>query len=216
MNLYQRHRARRHSQFKQPTQNIQVASKPQSSRLPIKRITVHYAHTSVSQLMITHGVRLIQKTHGKGVVRICARTVPQLRNTATILYPLINENLIEEVGMPLKYAYKMKSLVLFIKPQDQKATEIIESRFRNSGFNYHITVFDVKNPYLKEEEALKKPKAIKIEETNDEVPSVNQVLPKHSVKAADEVHIEEKYHFVLMGVIISSIFYLTHMFLMQS
>lgn len=122
---------------------------PVRPKLPIKRISVQYAHVSVSQLLQHHKIRYIQKTHGKGVVRICSRTVAQLQNTAIIIEKVIDENLIEEIGMPLDWFYKMKSLILFIKPVDQNATMQIEKKFRNSGLNFHITVFDVKNPYLK-------------------------------------------------------------------
>jgi hypothetical protein len=120
----------------------------ESPRLPVKRISVQYAHVSVSRLLQQHKIRYIRKTHGKGVVRICSRTVTQLQHTAIIVAKIIDENLIEEIGMPLDYAYKMKSLVLFIKPVDKDATRKIEKKFRNSGLKFHITVFDVKNPYV--------------------------------------------------------------------
>jgi hypothetical protein len=41
----------------------------------VKRISVQYAHVSVSRLLQQQKIRYIRKTHGKGVVRICSRTV---------------------------------------------------------------------------------------------------------------------------------------------
>jgi len=141
-----RHRRRR-------TNNEQPPREKGRPRLPVKRISVQYAHISVSQLLQNRSIRCIQKTHGKGVVRVCSRTVSQLQNTAIILEKLIDENLIDEIGMPLDYAYKMKSLVLFIKPKDTNATEKIEMKFRSSGLNYHLTIFDVKSVQERLEEA---------------------------------------------------------------
>ena len=40
----------------------------------------------------------------------------QIKNIPLIIKELIQCNLIKEIGMPLEYAYKMKSLLLFLKP----------------------------------------------------------------------------------------------------
>merc|ERR1712034_284431 len=101
-----------------------------------------YAHTCVSRLLRQTKVHHVCKTEGKDVVRICSRTIAQLQSINTILKELIQHNYIEEIGMPLDYSYKFKSLVLFIKPFDVKCSEKIASKFRNSGLNFHITVFD--------------------------------------------------------------------------
>lgn len=153
-------------------------------RLPVKRISVQYAHISVNQLLQNRDIRCIQKTHGKGVVRVCSRTVSQLQNTAIILEKLIDENLIDEIGMPLDYAYKMKSLVLFIRPKNMDATEKIEMKFRSSGLNYHLTVFDVKSVQERLEEA--KPTENKSQEiiprklTTVSQKEATQTIPKKS------------------------------------
>jgi len=74
-----------------------------------------YAHTCVSRLLRQTKVHHVCKTEGKDVVRICSRTIAQLQSIHTILKELIQHNYIEEIGMPLDYSYKFKSLVLFIK-----------------------------------------------------------------------------------------------------
>jgi hypothetical protein len=126
--------------------NEKQRSKQQRLSIPVKRLSVQYAHTCVSRLLHKEGTRKVKITHGKDVVRICSRTVGQLQHTTPLLKELLQYDYIEEIGMPLDYAYKMKSLVLFIKPIDAECSKKIECFFRNSGFNFHITVFDVKNP----------------------------------------------------------------------
>lgn len=119
-------------------------------RLPVKRISVQYAHVSILKLLRENKIRYIEKTHGKGVVRICSRTIAQLQNCSLIMGKLIDEDLVKEIGMPITYAYKMKSLVLFIKPKHLDATDKIERAFRESELGFHITVFDVKTQEQKE------------------------------------------------------------------
>merc|ERR1712096_81462 len=64
-------------------------------------------------------------------------------------------DLIEEVGMPLKYSYKMKTLVLFIKPTNMDSQEKLDREFQTSSFGYHHFVInsDVK---ISEKETTKK------------------------------------------------------------
>jgi len=130
---------------KQSTKKKRVKSR--AAKLPMKRLSVQYAHVCISQALHEAKVHHVLKTQGKDVVRICSRTTSQLQSTNAILKELLKHNYIEEVGMPLDYNYKFKSLVLFIKPFDVKCSEKIASKFRDSGLNFHITVFDVMTPH---------------------------------------------------------------------
>lgn len=138
---------------KQSTNKKQFKTK--KKKMPFKRMAVKYAHASVARELRQAKVPHVLKAHGKDVVRIICRTVVQLQNLNTILKEFIQHNHIEEIGMPLYWAYKMKQLVLFIKPINVKFSKEIENKFKNSGLHFHITVFDVKNPYAKNKNSSK-------------------------------------------------------------
>jgi len=164
---------------------------------------VRYAHACISQTLHEEKVNHVSRTQGNDVVRICSRTVPQLENLNAILKELLQHNYIEEIGMPLNYAYKMKSLVLFIKPFDARCSEfseIITSKFKNSGLNFHITVFDViyphhankkRNTQTPDDEPkikiFKQLEAKATAKTPDDEPKIKQL----EAKATDAVVVEE-------------------------
>merc|ERR1712096_63571 len=111
----------------------------------VKILAVQHAHECVSRTLRERKIRHVLRTQGNDVVRICCKTIAQLQSINAILNELMHHMYIQEIGMPLNYAYKMKSLVLFIKPFDVTCSKKIESKFKNSGLNFHITVFDASN-----------------------------------------------------------------------
>jgi hypothetical protein len=136
---------------------IKKRLKSSKIKLPGRRISVKYAHACVSKELHQAKIPHLKKTHGKNVVRIICRTSIQLQNLNPILKQIIQHKYIEEIGMPLNWIYTMKQLVVFIKPFDAKCSKKIEDKFRNSGFNFHVTVFDVENTCAKNEKLFKIP-----------------------------------------------------------
>jgi hypothetical protein len=114
--------------------------------LPVKRIAVEKAHNSISQLLEHYYIPQVKKVFGTGIIRVCCRTVPQLDNIPLILHELIKFHLIEEIGMPLEYSYKMKSLVLFLKPRSEPASSKLDRVFQRCTFAYHHLVVEVLHP----------------------------------------------------------------------
>lgn len=126
------------------------------SRIPIKRLAVHSAYYSLREIFHEFNIPCVKRTFGTGIVRICCRSLIQLDNITLIMKELLEGDLIEEIGMPLEYAYKMKTLVLFIKPTDFASTEKLAELFENSSFHYHHIVINVKRFTFLEEENSKK------------------------------------------------------------
>merc|ERR1711925_5352 len=90
------------------------------------------------------------ETFGLGIIRVCCRTVGQLDNIALIMQEFLKNDLIEEVKMPLEYFYKMRSLVLFLKPMDVMSSMKMDYVFKKSSFEYHHLVIDIENPAAEE------------------------------------------------------------------
>jgi hypothetical protein len=126
------------------------------SRIPIKRLAVHSAYYSLREIFHEFSIPCVKKTIGTGIVRICARSLVQLDNITLIMKELLEVNLIEEIGMPLEYAYKMKTLVLFLKPADFSSSMKLEHVFEKCSFKYHYIVIDVKYPVSSAKEKIKK------------------------------------------------------------
>jgi hypothetical protein len=136
---------------------IKKRFKSSKMKMPIRRLAVKYAHGCVSRQLHRAKIPHLKRTHGNDVVRIICRTRIQLQHLNAVFKEIIQHKYIEEIGMPLHWAYKMKQLVVFIKPFDAKCSKKIEDKFKNCGLNFHITVFDVKNPYAKDENTSKIP-----------------------------------------------------------
>jgi len=128
----------------------------QQPRIAIKRITVNIAYYSLREIFHEFNIPCVKRTFGTGIVRICCRSLIQLDNITLIMKELLEGDLIEEIGMPLEYAYKMKTLVLFIKPTDFASTEKLAELFENSSFHYHHIVINVKRFTFLEEKNSKK------------------------------------------------------------
>jgi hypothetical protein len=142
------------------------------------------------------------------VVRICSRTIGQLESTNSILQELLQHNYIKEVGMPLNYAYKMKSLVLFIKPFDANCSEKIESKFKKSGLNFHITVFDVIDPHQKNKNKSQTPddepkikiKKMEAQPTAKVLEKIQQIEESRNATQKDKYALWEAFRTLLLNI----------------
>jgi len=114
--------------------------------VPIRRTAVKNANASLHKLLRGFNVPAVQKTFGTQIVRVCCRTVVQLENISLIMKELLISDLIQEVGMPLQYSYKMKTLVLFIKPVNVESTIRLNHVFRECSFKYNHDVIVVGYP----------------------------------------------------------------------
>jgi len=116
-----------------------------------KRIAVENAHSSLRQILEEFNIPCVKETFGSGIVRVCCRSVVQLENITLIMKELLKAHLIEEVRMPLEYAYKMGSLVLFLNPVDIQSNKILDRVFKTCLFKYHHTVVDIEYPAEEDE-----------------------------------------------------------------
>lgn len=83
-------------------------------------------------------------------MRVCCRTIQQLDNIAAILKEVMKFDFIMEIGMPLEYFYKMKSLVLFIKPKNKHLANSIVRVF----YRYPNMIVETKDPSVSTEKKL--------------------------------------------------------------
>jgi CRISPR/Cas system-associated protein endoribonuclease Cas2 len=111
-----------------------------------KRISVKKAHSSLRQILKAFNTPCLKDIFGSGIVRVCCRSVVQLDNIAFIMQTLLELCLIKEVRMPLEYSYKMRSLVIFLKPVNYKSGKKLIQVFRKSSFKYHQNVIDIEYP----------------------------------------------------------------------
>jgi len=139
----------------------QTQKKPQSGArklklAPNKRIAVKNSYSSLRKVCDQFNIPCVKKTLGIGIIRICCRTLEQLDNITLIVKELLKEHLIEEIGMPLEYTYKMKSLVIFLKPADILSSKKIDYVFQQCVIKYHYVKVDaVKESFKKPQKAMK-------------------------------------------------------------
>jgi hypothetical protein len=112
-----------------------------------KRNAVKNAYCSLRQMLKQFNIPCVNETFGEGIIRVCCRTVVQLDHITVIMTEFLKAHLIEEVKMPLKYSYKMRSLVLFLKPANiLKSSMKLDYVFQKSSFQYHHLVIDIEPP----------------------------------------------------------------------
>lgn len=129
-----------------------------SGRISDKKNAVKSACVAVHKLSRELNIPVVKKAFGKGIVRVCVRTMVQLNEIPQIVKELIKFNLIQEIGMPLEFSYKMKSLLLFVKPVDLKSSMEICHVLKASSFQYRYIVIDVGYPTEAAQEILEKKK----------------------------------------------------------
>jgi len=117
-----------------------------SGRISDKKNAVKSACVAVHKLSRELNIPVVKKAFGKGIVRVCVRTMVQLNEIPQIVKELIKFNLIQEIGMPLEFSYKMKSLLLFVKPVDLKSSIEICHVLKASSSQYRYIVIDVGYP----------------------------------------------------------------------
>jgi len=162
---------------------------PAESSFKVKRNAVKRAYSSFCQLLKEFNIPCVKTTFGLGIVRVCCRSVVQLDNITPIMKVLVEAHLIEEVGMPLEYSYKMKSLVLFLKPTDMEASMHLDQVFEICSFEYHHLVTDVKHPTTAKKEKIEEP---------------------ISGNSAVEIPMDNSWGILISGVLIVSILILTY------
>jgi len=111
-----------------------------------KRIAVKKAYFSLPQILNEFNIQCVKRTFGSGILRVCCSSVVQFDNITLIMKKLLKLRLIEEIGMPLEYFHKMKSLVLFIKPMDAESSKKLYHMFQKCSFKYHNVLLDIKSP----------------------------------------------------------------------
>jgi hypothetical protein len=121
-----------------------------------------------------------------------------LNNISFIIKELLTFGLIKEIGMPLQYDYKMKTLVLFIKPTDVEAMTKLDHVFQRCNFGYSHLVINV-GPEIEE---LPKSKA---KSNSPEKPHVQDFHKRKEVlSAVTKVHFKETAEPISVPTIVSS------------
>jgi len=110
----------------------------------IKIIAVQNAYFGLRQILNEFNIPCVKKTEGSAIVRVSCRSVVQLDNITSIMKKLLKTHLIAEIGMPLEHSFKMKSLVLFLKPTNMKSSMKLDLVFQKSSFEYYYRVIDIK------------------------------------------------------------------------
>jgi hypothetical protein len=123
--------------------------------VPVKIMAVNKAYFKVREVSAEFKVPCVKKAFGEGIVRVRCRTIQQLDNIAAILKELMLFDFIMEIGMPVEYSYKMKSLVLFIKPKDKEASNIIANLFETNPCRYRYLIVETEDPSVSAEKFLK-------------------------------------------------------------
>jgi hypothetical protein len=122
--------------------------------VPVKRNAVRKAYNKIRKVSAEFEVRCVKKAFGKGIVRICCRTIQHLDNIAVILEELMKVDFIMEIGMPLEYSYKLKTLVLFIKPKHYSLRNSIAQVFQKCTVDYPLFLVDEEDSSVAAEEKL--------------------------------------------------------------
>lgn len=138
-----------------------------SKNFGVKKLNVKNAHEGVREILKEFGIPCVKKTFGKRIVRVCCKTILQLQHIAFIIKQLVGTDLIQEIGMALKYELKMRTMVLYIKPVNHVSSMRIGKVFEKSSFKYRHHVIDVDYPTVARYEVLEDEKrTTKVENTD--------------------------------------------------
>merc|ERR1712072_937180 len=107
------------------------------------------------------------------------RRIKQLDHIAVMLEELMNFGLIKEIGMPVEYSYKMKSLVLFITPKKLHESAIISKVFSTSSIQFPNTIVEVARP-LPDQKLLNAKRKKKVPEKVKTKPEIVKAEPKRA------------------------------------
>jgi hypothetical protein len=118
-------------------QNTPFLQNTQKTKL-CKRNAVRDTYNKLLELFGKFHVTHEKRVFGKELIRICCRTFEQLRDIDSRMKIILEANLVAEIGLPIEYKYKMKTLVIYIKPIDTKSKIKIRDVFKNSTVAYPI------------------------------------------------------------------------------
>jgi len=137
--------ARREAMCRNRTQKMPPRGSSRS-RVLIKRALVKNTYYSLREIFEEFNIPCVEKTFGIGIVRISVRNRDQIENINSIMKELLELFLIDEIGMPMEYAEKFRSLVLFLRPVDIESTNKIHQVFQESPFQFNRVVLGVEYP----------------------------------------------------------------------
>jgi len=178
----------------------QNAWQERSKNYAVKRDAVRKAYNNVRKIASKFNVPCVKKTFGEEIVRVCCRTIEQLDNIGSILEELMKVDFVMEIGMPLEYVYKMKSLVLFIKPKHKFLRKSLEHAFEESNLEYSCITIEVKYPSVAARKLLKDLEtnnSVQKEETIATIPQ-NGTNMSNSESAGERKREMEKLHTTLL------------------
>lgn len=184
-----RSRPNRRPSKKARFENAAFGRKRSPRQLSLKRITVKAAHENVCRLLEESDVPLVKKTLGLGIVRVCCRTIDQLKYIDTIVELLLKYGLVVEIGMPLEFNPRMKTLVLFIKPKDIHACIKLTIVFKNCSFGYSHLVLQ---PTAAEKAFVKAPTSVTESPTTSKTKKSAEVNKEQQFRSLIDIHVKEE------------------------
>merc|ERR1711964_239477 len=72
------------------------------------------------------------------------RNIPVKRNAVRLAFSAVQKQ--AKIGMPSEYNYKMKTLVLFLKPTNAESSTMMDKVFQQCNFGYSHVVIEVPYP----------------------------------------------------------------------
>lgn len=162
--------------WKLKSRSTPILSKKRKQQF-LKRDCVRIAHYQITKSLRHFTIPQVSNSTGHRIVRVCCRTTEQLQNIVPLLSQLMKKKIVLEVGMPLIYEHKMKSLVLFIKPTNVASSMEIEAILKRSEHGYHVSVKDIMPKISK--------KGNPLEAIEDSVETILMALDKNPLKVIE-------------------------------
>jgi len=119
-----------------------------------KRCAVRNAHGELLKLFQELVFHHTKRVSGAVLIRICCRTFEQLQDILSATEIVFQKNLIAEIGMPLEHNYKMKTLVMHLKPVNTPSAIEIYDIFNKRSCAYHVLLLKSSTSEMEEKKCL--------------------------------------------------------------
>jgi hypothetical protein len=131
--------------------------------IPIsKRCAVRTAYDGLLKVFQEYKFHHTKRVSGVALVRVCCRTFDQLEDVSSATEMVFQKNLIAEIGMPLEHSYRMKTLVMYLKPVDAQSSIEIYNIFNQRTCAYRLLLVNPPKSQTKEKFAISSVKTMHI------------------------------------------------------
>jgi len=105
-----------------------------------KRCAVQTAYNEILKLFQEFKIHHVKEVSGTRIIRICCRSFAQLKDIPCAMKIIFPKKLVAEIGMPLKYEYKFKTMVMHLKLIDGSSKNEIYDFFTRRSCDYFLTL----------------------------------------------------------------------------